>query len=140
MFEGRAEESLAAQATAVFNSVFFRIGDKLGAGSAEFVVTQPRMPCYKLGVRFDRPDMVKSFLRSGRTGFYLAVTREGEVAAGDVVTLLGRDEHAISVADIAGLYTAKVASQDLLRRAAELPALAESWRDYFRKRLSEPDA
>ena len=116
-----------------------QIGDKFAAGSAEFVVTQPRMPCFKLGARFDRPDMVKRFLRSGRTGFYLAVAREGKVAAGDAVTLLGRDEHAITVKDIAGLYTAKAASRDLLRRAAELPALAEGWRDHFRKRLNEPD-
>src|SRR5712691_7209078 len=60
-----------------------RIGDRLRVGAAEFVVTQPRMPCFKLGVRFDRPDMVRRFQHSGRTGFYLAVLREGEVAAGD---------------------------------------------------------
>ena len=117
-----------------------RIGDKLDAGSAEFVVTQPRMPCFKLGVRFDRPDMVKRFLHSGRTGFYLAVAREGEVAASDVVTLVARNDHAITVADIVGLYTADATNQDLLRRVAELPALPEGWREYFRKRLWEPDA
>ena len=50
-----------------------RIGDRFRIGSAEFVVTQPRMPCFKLGIRFKRPDMVKRFLESGRTGFYLAV-------------------------------------------------------------------
>ncbi len=58
------------------------IGDRLRAGSAEFLVTQPRVPCYKLGIRFGRDDMVKRFLRSGRSGFYLAVVREGEVAPG----------------------------------------------------------
>ena len=117
-----------------------QIGDKLQAGSAEFVVTQPRMPCFKLGVRFDLPDMVKRFLHSGRTGFYLAVAREGEVAASDVVTLVARNDHAITVADIVGLYTADATNQDLLRRVAELPALPEGWREYFRKRLWEPDA
>src|SRR5947199_4922887 len=117
-----------------------RIGDRLRVGSAEFVVTQPRMPCFKLGVRFDRPDMVKRFLHSGRTGFYLAVAREGEVAASDVVTLVARNDHAITVADIVGLYTADATNQDLLRRVAELPALPEGWREYFRKRLWEPDA
>ncbi len=116
-----------------------RIGDRFCAGSAEFVVTQPRMPCFKLGIRFDRPDIVKRFLRSGRTGFYLAVLREGEVAAGDAVTAAGRDGHAITVADIVELYTADAASQELLRRAAELPALAEAWRAYFRKRVWDPD-
>jgi MOSC domain-containing protein YiiM len=113
-----------------------QIGDKLRAGSAEFVVTQPRMPCFKLGVRFDRPDMLKRFLRSGRTGFYLAVAREGEIAAGDVVTWVARDGHAITVAEIAGLYTADAPNQDLLRHATELPALPEGWREYFRKRLA----
>jgi MOSC domain-containing protein YiiM len=54
------------------------IGDRLRVGSAEFIVTQPRMPCFKLGIRFGHPDMVKRFLRSGRTGFYLAVLREGK--------------------------------------------------------------
>jgi len=117
-----------------------QIGDRLSAGSAEFVVTQPRMPCFKLGIRFERPDMVKQFLRSGRLGFYLAVVLEGEVAAGDAVTSLGGDEHSITVADITRLYSAKVADQDLLRRVAGLPALAESWREHFRKRLAKPDA
>lgn len=117
-----------------------QIGDKLRAGTAEFVVTQPRMPCFKLGIRFGRQDMVKRFLRSGRTGFYLAVAHEGEVAAGDVVTALSRADRAISVADIVRLYSAKAADQDLLRRVAELPALAESWREHFRKRLAKPDA
>jgi MOSC domain-containing protein YiiM len=115
------------------------IGDTLRAGSAEFVVTQPRMPCFKLGVRFDRPDMVKRFLRSGRTGFYLAVAREGEVAAGDVVTLVDRDDPGLSVAEIVALYTTDEANQEALRRASELAALPEGWRDYFRKRLWTPD-
>jgi MOSC domain-containing protein YiiM len=65
-----------------------RVGDVLRAGSAEFVVTQPRMPCYKLNVRFGRPDMVKRFLRGGRPGLYLAVLREGDVGAGDAMTLV----------------------------------------------------
>jgi len=82
------------------------IGDQLRVGSAEFVVTQPRMPCFKLGIRFGRPDMVKHFLRSGRTGFYFAVARKGEVTAGDAVTLTARHDLAITVAEIVGLYTA----------------------------------
>jgi MOSC domain-containing protein YiiM len=117
-----------------------RIGDRFRAGSAEFVVTQPRMPCFKLGIRFGRSDMVKRFLRNGRSGFYFAVIQEGEVAAGDLIELIGRDEHGVTVADVVNLYTADVANQDLLRRVSELPALPEGWRDYFRKRLWEPDA
>jgi MOSC domain-containing protein YiiM len=115
------------------------IGDRLRVGSAEFVVTQPRMPCFKLGIRFNRSDMVKRFLQSGRTGFYLAVLTEGEVAAGDSIELLERDEHNIPVADVVNLCRGDAANQDLLRRVSELPSLPNSWREYFRKRLWNPD-
>lgn len=116
------------------------IGDRFRIGSAEFTVTQPRMPCFKLGIRFGRPDMVKRFLHSGRTGFYLAVIKEGEVISGDSIELLAQDEHRVTVADIANLYVADAASQELLRRVSELPALPAGWRDYFRKRIWDPDA
>jgi MOSC domain-containing protein YiiM len=115
------------------------IGDRLRAGSAEFVVTQPRLPCFKLGIRFGRPEMVKRFQRSGRTGFYLAVLREGEVTAGDSLEFIAQDEHGVTVADIVSLYLADAANQDVLRRVSALPALPEGWRDYFRKRLWDPD-
>lgn len=117
-----------------------RIGDRLRAGTAEFVVTQPRMPCFKLGIRFGRPDMVRRFHDSRRNGFYLAVLQEGEVTAGDSVELIARDEHGVTVADVVALYAADAANQDLLRRVSALPALPEGWREYFRKRLWEPDA
>ena len=117
-----------------------RIGDRLRIGSAEFLVTQPRMPCFKLGVRFGRDDMVKRFLRSGHTGFYLSVLREGEVAGGNPIEFAGRDEHGVTVADIAWLYARDMDNEELLRRAVEVPALPESWKGYFRERLFEPDA
>jgi MOSC domain-containing protein YiiM len=117
-----------------------RIGDRLRVGSAEFVITQPRMPCYKLGIRFARDDMVKRFLRSRRTGFYLAVLREGEVGAGDPIDVSHRDEHGVTVGDISALYSTDADNQALLRRAMEVPALPEAWRRYFRERASEPDA
>ena len=116
------------------------IGDRFRAGSTEFIVTQPRMPCFKLGIRFNRPDMVKRFLRSGRVGFYLAVVHEGDIGAGDSLDLVAEDNSHITVADVVGLYAADAANQDLLRRASELSALPESWREYFRERLWEPDA
>jgi MOSC domain-containing protein YiiM len=115
------------------------IGDRFRVGSAEFIVTQPRLPCFKLGIRFGRPEMVKRFLRSGRTGFYLAVLEEGSVTAGDSIELLARDEHGVTVADIVNLYTAGATDQDLLQRASALPALPTDWRDHFRKRLWNPD-
>ena len=76
------------------------IGDRFRAGTAEFRVTEPRMPCYKLALRFNRPDMVKRFLKSGRTGFYLAVLKEGEVGAGDAIALSGHDQNRISIAAV----------------------------------------
>jgi MOSC domain-containing protein YiiM len=116
------------------------IGDRFGIGSAEFVVTQPRMPCFKLGIRFGRADMVKRFMHSGRHGFYFAVTKEGEVVAGDSIELIARDENGVTVATIVDLYTADAARQDLLQRVSELTALPENWRAYFRKRLWKPDS
>jgi MOSC domain-containing protein YiiM len=111
------------------------IGDQIRCGSAELVVTQPRIPCFKLGIRFGRPDMVKRFQRSGRSGFYLAVLREGEVAAGDPIELVASQQDRVSVAEIARLYTDDAADQQLLRRASELPGLPDAWRDHFRARL-----
>jgi MOSC domain-containing protein YiiM len=115
------------------------IGDRFRMGSAEFVVTQPRMPCFKLGIRFGRPDIIKRFLHSGRNGFYLSVAEEGEVAAGDTIELVASEENGVTVADIVELYTADAANQDLLHRVSELAGLPESWRAYFRKRLWKPD-
>jgi MOSC domain-containing protein YiiM len=116
------------------------VGDRFSVGSAEVVVTQPRLPCYKLGIRFQADDMVKRFIASARTGFYLAVTREGEVAAGDEINLLARDPHAVPVSEITRLYVAKrYAADDLswIRGALQVAALPESWKAYFRERLAK---
>src|SRR4051794_13336440 len=83
-----------------------RIGDRFRVGSAEFVVTQPRMPCYKLGIRFGRPDILKRFLQSGRTGFYFSVSKEGEVGPGDPIEPVARGDDGLTVADVVSLYTA----------------------------------
>jgi MOSC domain-containing protein YiiM len=117
-----------------------RIGDRFRIGSAEFVVTQPRMPCFKLGIRFGRQDILKTFLRSGRTGFYFAVTKEGEVGAGDPIEPIARADEGLTVAEVVRLYTVDAENQELLRRAVRTSALPASWRDYFRERLWEPDA
>lgn len=120
------------------NSV--HLGDRFSVGSAEVIVTQPRLPCYKLGIRFQSDDMVKRFLASGRTGFYLGVTREGEVGAGDSIELIARDPNAISISVITRLYIAKRFSTDDIasaRRALRVAALPESWKDYFRGRLEK---
>lgn len=76
------------------------IGDHFRVGTAEFVVTQPRVPCFKLGIRFGRVDIIKRFLRSGLSGFYLAIEKTGELQNGDAIELIGRDDGAASVAEV----------------------------------------
>jgi len=114
------------------------IGDQFSIGSAEVVVTQPRLPCYKLGIRFGDDTMVPRFLDSGRSGFYLAVTREGEVGAGDEIKLTSSDSNAVPVSTINRLYAVKTYSQDdvnMIQRALRVAALTASWKEYFRERL-----
>ena len=113
------------------------IGDRFRIGAAEVLVTQPRMPCYKLGIKFGREDILKRFLASGRTGFYLSVEREGEVGAGDEIELLGRDKNNVTVADIVGLYARDKGNSELMRRAVAVEALPESWRQHFAQQLSK---
>jgi MOSC domain-containing protein YiiM len=99
------------------------------------MVTQPRLPCYKLGLKFGRDDILKRFLQSGMTGFYFSVIDEGEVAAGDPIQLLHRDDHQVKVADITRLYGQDKYNLDLLRQVVAVEALPEEWRDYFRQRI-----
>jgi MOSC domain-containing protein YiiM len=112
------------------------IGDRFRIGSAEVVVTQPRMPCFKLGIRFGRDDVISGFLESGRPGFYFRVLQEGDVSAGDPMVRIAEDPHRVTVVDIVDLYLARDnADRDLLERAVKVEALAQGWRDHFRKRL-----
>jgi len=103
------------------------------------MVTQPRMPCFKLGIRFNDPSIIKRFLQSGRTGFYFSVLSEGEVGAGDSIQAIDRAQNSLTVGDVVNLYGVDAANQDTLRRASELSSLPEGWREYFRKRLWKPD-
>jgi MOSC domain-containing protein YiiM len=113
------------------------IGDKFRVGSAVVMVTEPRMPCYKLGIRFGRPDIVKRFLTSEHTGFYFAVLEEGEVGVGDSIELIEGSKHSVRVSEITQLYTREKHNIGLLRRAIEVEALPESWRSYFQHRLEK---
>jgi MOSC domain-containing protein YiiM len=104
------------------------IGDVLRAGSAELMVTQPRLPCFKLAARFGRKDMVKRFLASRRVGFYFSVAREGDVAEGDSIAWVDRAVERMSVAELAALYATKEPRIEDLRRVLSLRGLAEVWR------------
>jgi MOSC domain-containing protein YiiM len=115
------------------------IGDIFRVGSVLVRVAEPRMPCYKLGIRFGRSDMVKRFLAAGRTGFYFAVVEEGTVQAGDKIVFVERSTHGISVADITRLYAFEKDDWATMRRAVKVEALDESWRGYFQKRLDKHD-
>ena len=109
------------------------IGDRFRVGSAEVVVTQPRMPCQKLAVRFGRSDIIKRFLASRRTGFYFRVLKEGEVGAGAAIEQIGRDESDLTVADITRLYAREKDDVETLRRAVQHNVLPDDWREYFRR-------
>jgi MOSC domain-containing protein YiiM len=104
------------------------IGDRLRVGSAVLIVTQPRMPCYKLALRFDRDDMIKRFLMSQRSGFYFAVVEEGEVHAGSEIEILSRDSHRVAVVDIVRLYLGQERDPELLHRAMNVSALPHNWK------------
>jgi MOSC domain-containing protein YiiM len=112
------------------------VGDRFRIGTAELVVTQPRLPCFKLGIKMGRDEFVLEFLERGLFGFYLAVAREGEVEAGDRIVALSRDPHRFGVAEVARLYAGDRDDVASMRRAAELDVLPESWRDFFRRRVA----
>lgn len=111
------------------------IGDRFRVGGAEIMVTEPRVPCYKLGIKFGRADILKRFLASRRSGFYFAVLREGIVQAGDTIERLSHDEESVSIADIIRLYAFERDDVETLRRAVGLAMLPETWRGYFRHQL-----
>jgi MOSC domain-containing protein YiiM len=115
------------------------VGDRFRIGTAELVVTQPRLPCYKLGLRFGREDMVKRFLASRRTGYYLAVEVEGDVAAGDVVEILARHPARTPVAEITRVYASDRDDLATIERLVAVDALPDDWRTYFEKKLAEND-
>lgn len=111
------------------------VGDKFRIGSAEVMITQPRMPCYKLGIRFGRNDILRRFLASELSGFYFSVLQEGEVGAGDEFELIEKNESGVRVVDVTRLYSSDKLNVNLMRRAIATEALPLSWREYFQKRI-----
>jgi MOSC domain-containing protein YiiM len=113
------------------------IGDRFRIGAAEIVVTEPRMPCYKLGIKFGRADIIKRFLASRRTGFYFAVAQGGMVAGGDAMEFIKREQQEISVADITRLYAFEKSDLKGLRQAIGVEWLPLSWKGYFQHQLEK---
>lgn len=114
------------------------IGDEFKVGSAILKVTQPRMPCFKLALRFQRSDMVKKFWQSGRSGIYFSVVKEGDVERGNSIELLQSDPEQVSVTEVVGLYKGTEWNSDLLQRALRAP-LFGSWKQEIRSRLVEAE-
>jgi len=112
-----------------------QIGDRFRIGSAEVMATQPRLPCYKLGLRFGRGDIVKRFLASGLTGFYFRVIVEGDVGAGDAIVPIRRATDSVPVSEITRLYARDTDDLEGLRRIVTIADLAEDWREYFQERI-----
>ena len=106
------------------------VGDVFRIGSSEVVATQPRMPCYKLGVKFGRMDIVKKFMDSKLPGIYFRVLKEGEVGVGDAIELISRDANNVTVKDIVLLVTGE-GDIATVRRAIHIKALPEAWRQEF---------
>jgi MOSC domain-containing protein YiiM len=109
------------------------IGDRFTIGTAEVVVTQPRIPCYKLNAKFDRDDLAKRFLASRRSGFYLRVLREGEVGPGDEFVLAQQGANRVTVSDALHIYLGELESRELIQRALQVEYLSAVWREEFRQ-------
>jgi MOSC domain-containing protein YiiM len=112
------------------------VGDLLRIGSSTVMVRQPRMPCYKLAVKFQRDDILDRFLTSGRSGIYFSVEQEGEVGEGDSIEPISRNNDGITIAEMNRVIVQDRYNRALLRKAIDTAALPESWREYFLPRLS----
>jgi MOSC domain-containing protein YiiM len=106
------------------------IGDEFAIGTARFVVTQPRLPCFKLALALETPSIGKPFLESGRTGFYLRVLQEGTMQAGDpIYPLPSRESVRVTIAEFVELYRIKRATREQINRILCLAALPEDWKN-----------
>jgi MOSC domain-containing protein YiiM len=114
------------------------VGDQFQMGSAKLVATQPRMPCYKLGVRFGRMEVIRQFMASGRPGIYFKVLEEGEVEAGNKIRIIRKDKNNVTVKDIVRLYiTRDHIDIETMRRATKIRALPEGWRYEFKQKIEQ---
>ncbi len=107
------------------------LGDRFTIGEAEVVATQPRIPCFRLNLKFQRDDMAKRFLASRRSGFYFRVLREGEIGAGDEIVRVGKDENRVSISDALKVYLGAPGSGEIRERALRVKYLSDAWREEF---------
>ena len=107
------------------------IGDRYRIGSALFEVTQPRVTCYRIGIRMNEFRMPALLTSSGRPGFYFRVLEEGDVGAGDEIVKVGEDKARMSVAEVNALLYSPQHPRDRLERASQIAALSSGWRSSF---------
>jgi MOSC domain-containing protein YiiM len=127
---GAFGENLTVEGIDVSGAV---IGERWRLGTVELEVCQPRFPCFKLGLRFGDPKMLKRFTRAERPGAYLRIVREGEIGAGDPIEVADRPAHGITVALVA---RAVMIDHALLRPAADAPELPDDLSDWMRERAA----
>ena len=112
------------------------IGDELEIGTARFLVTQPRLPCFKLGIALGDPEFPEVFQRSGRNGFYLRVLQEGALAAGDLIQLKPTPaERRMTIAEFVRIANAPAPTPEQLNQVLRLDALPQPWKDRLTARL-----
>ena len=112
------------------------IGDRYAIGDAEFEVTQPRVTCFRVGMRIGEPDMPNLLVAHHRPGFYFRVITEGRVQAGDAIVRTRRGRHELTVADIDALLYLPDRDSDMLREAVDVPALSPGWQQSFNDLLT----
>ena len=115
------------------------IGDRYRVGAALFEVTQPRVTCYRVGIRMDEPAMPSLLVAHHRPGFYLRVLEEGEVQAGDAIEKVADGPERLTIAQVDALLYLPGKSRALLERALRVPALSEGWKGSFRDLLARAD-
>ena len=123
-----------------FDESAIQVGDTFQIGSAVVMAVQPRQPCDKLAMRFQRSDMIERFLHSLRCGVYFSVIQEGTVTAGDTVQPLEKMSHGISVADIVRMKLIEREDVGGMRSALTIDALPEKIKDLFKTRLEKLEA
>ena len=113
------------------------IGDTFQIGSSQVVATQPRMPCYKLGVKFGRMDIIKKFLESGKSGIYFKVVKEGEIGVDDPIRLIKKDNNDVTIKYLGDLVTKDKENTRLMEKAVKVQDLPQGWKNYFLEKLSK---
>ena len=108
------------------------VGDRFRVGTTELIVTQPRLPCYKLGIRFGDDRMVKRFMASRRSGIYFSVAKPGHLQQGDAIERIARSAEPVTIAEIVALFAGDTDDPHIARRALAAEALPPFWKDEFR--------